>query len=92
MKKTLRFLDEIFNKQKTADLYNGTTVQEGDNIIYLNSDGIKIVSKVERRERNYQLQSDVWRTGYKNHILKKGTLYFLNPEYLISDYKNAEKL
>ena len=92
MKKLLQFLDEMFNKEKTAQLYNGTKVQEGDNIIYLNSDGIKIVSKVKRRERNYQLQSDVSRTGYTNDVLKKGTLYFLNPEYLISDYKNTEKL
>ena len=92
MTKPLQFLDEMFNKEKTTELYNGATVQEGDNIIYLNSDGIKIVSKVKRRKRDYKLKSLFWRTGYKNHVLKKGTLYFLNPEYLITDYKNAEKL
>ena len=92
MKKTLRFLDEIFNKQKTADLYNGTTVQEGDMITYLNSDGIKYKAPIQRRTRDYELQSDVFRPGYTNNVLKKGTLYFLNPEYLITDYKTAEKL
>ena len=92
MKKTLDFLNKMFNKQKTAELYNGATVQEGDMITYLNSDNIKYEAPIQRRLRDYELQSDVFRPGYTNNVLKKGTLYFLNPEYLISDYKNAEKL
>jgi len=92
MKKILQLLDEMFNKEKTAPLYNGTKVQEGDMITYLNSDNIKYEAPIQRRTRDYELQSDVFRPGYTNNVLKKGTLYFLNPEYLITDYKNAEKL
>ena len=92
MIKILRFLDEMFNKEKTATLYNGTKVKQGDRVSWMQYDGVLVVSYIRRRERDYDLSSNIFRTVYHNGVLKKGTLFLWNPEYLITDYKTAEKL
>ena len=35
-------------KQRKAKLYNGTTVQEGDKVMFVNSDGEECVGRIER--------------------------------------------
>lgn len=69
-------------KQRKTKLYNGTEVKEGDKVAFINSDGEMCEGLIQRR----QFESIHKDTGEK---LKKGTLFFWNIGFNISDYKNA---
>lgn len=69
-------------KQRKTKMFNGTEVKEGDKIAFINSDGERCEGLIQRR------------LFEAKHIdtekrLKKGTLFFWNIGFNISDYKNA---
>ncbi len=74
----------LFKKRKIK-LHNGTEVKEGDKIVFINSDLKRCEGKIKRRKFDV-VHID---SGKK---LKKGTLFFWNIGFNISDYKNAFKL
>jgi hypothetical protein len=67
--------------QKTTILYNGQKVKEGDLVYFTNSDGVRCEGKIQRRLFDC-IHSDT------KEKLKKGTLFFWNNTFKISDYKN----
>lgn len=69
-------------KRTLIKLYNGTEVKEGDKVAFINSDGKKCEALIKRRK----FKASHPDTGEK---FKKGTLYFWNSSFNISDYKNA---
>lgn len=69
-------------KQKKTKLYNGTVVKEGDKVAFINSDGERCEGLIMRRQFDILHQD----TGEK---LKKGTLFFWNMGFNVSDYRNA---
>ena len=69
-------------KNKRAKLFNGTVVKEGDKIAFINSDGERCEGLIQHR----QFETIHEDTGEK---LKKGSLFFWNIGFHISDYKNA---
>jgi hypothetical protein len=72
----------IFKQRKTK-LFNGTIVREGNLVRFINSDGMKCVGKIERRK---------FATPYNEtgEYFRKGTLFFWNNGFDITDYRNAE--
>ncbi|MCW3808080.1 hypothetical protein [Plebeiibacterium marinum] len=69
-------------KQIKTKLYDGTVVKEGDKVAFVNSDGESCEGLIERR----QFDATHMDTGEK---LKKGTLFFWNIGFNVSDYRNA---
>lgn len=69
-------------KQRKTKLNNGCEVREGDKIAFIDSDGERCEGLIQRR----QFDTIHKETGER---LKKGTLFFLNVGFNISDYKNA---
>jgi len=45
----MNFIKKIFQQHK-AFLANGTEVREGDEVSFVNSDGVKCTDKIKRRE------------------------------------------
>lgn len=85
---------KIFKERKTK-LYNGKEVKEGDNIYFINSDGVRCEGKVHRRKQDVELQPPSghiprFQEKHTIRILKKGTLFFWNSGFLITDYANAD--
>ena len=68
-------------KEKTTTLHNGSKVKEGDNVYFINSDGVKCEGKIQRRHFDC-IHSDT------KERLKKGTLFFWNNSFKPSDYRN----
>ena len=69
-------------KQRKTKLYDGTVGKEGDKVAFVNSDGERCEGFIERRKFDV-IHKD---TGEK---LKKGTLFFWNIGFNVSDYRNA---
>lgn len=69
-------------KQRKTKLHNGTEVKEGDKVAFINSDGERCEGLIQRRQFE-AIHAD---TGEK---LKKGTLFFWNIGFNVSDYRNA---
>ncbi len=69
-------------KQRKTKLHDGTEVREGDKVAFINSDSEICEGFIERRK--YEAIHN--ETGEK---LKKGTLFFWNIDFNISDYRNA---
>jgi hypothetical protein len=65
----------------TTSLYNGQKVKEGDIVCFVNSDGVKCEGRVQRRLFDC-IHSET------NEKLIKGTLFFWNNTFKISDYRN----
>jgi hypothetical protein len=87
----------MFNlfKQKEALLYNGKKVKEGDKVFFINSDGKRLEGVIERRSHDYHLSRPAghetrFQKPHEDKVLKKGTLFFWNPFYLIEDYLTAD--
>lgn len=83
----------MFNlfKQKTATLFNGKRVKEGDKVYFINSDGVRCEGLIQRRKFDVKLETPHngtprSREPHKEKILKKGSLFFLNAGFLIEDY------
>jgi len=72
-------------KAKTAKLVNGKTVAEGDHVFYINSDGLRCEGYIEVRKFNSTHEE----TGKR---LKKGTLFFWNIGYEITDYPTLDTI
>ena len=70
-------------RQRKAKLFNGEIVKENDLVRFINSDGMKCVGRIERRK----FASPHNDTG---KYFRKGTLFFWNSGFDITDYKNAE--
>lgn len=84
----------LFNK-KEAVLYNGKKVKEGDKIFFISSDGERLEGLIERRNEDYELSKPAgheprFQKPHVDKVLKKGTLFFWNPSYLIEDYFTAD--
>lgn len=45
----MNLIKKLFQQRK-AFLYNGTVVREGDEVSFVNSDGVKCTDKIKRRE------------------------------------------
>ena len=75
----------MFNlfQQKTATLFNGKKVKEGDKVFFIDSDRNRHEGLIQRRKFDCK-HSD---TG---EILKKGTLFFWNNTFKPSDYHTAD--
>ena len=69
-------------KQRKTKLFNGTDVKEGDKITFINSDGERCEGLIQRRK----FEATHNDTGER---LKKGTLFFWNIGFNVSDYRNA---
>lgn len=69
-------------KQRKTKLHNGTEVKEGDKVAFINSDGERCEGLIQRR----LFESIHKDTGEK---LKKGTLFYWNIGFNVSDYRNA---
>lgn len=87
----------MFNlfKQKEAVLYNGKKVKEGDKIYWTNSDGEKLEGFIQRRAFDVNLAAPAgheprFQQPHEDIVLKKGTLFFWNPQFLITDYFTAD--
>lgn len=87
----------MFNllKEKEALLYNGKKVKEGDKVFFINSDGERLEGVIERRKQDYDLSKPAgheprFQKPHEDKVLKKGTLFFWNPSYLIDDYFTAD--
>ena len=83
----------MFNlfQQKTATLFNGKKVKEGDKVYFINSDGVRCEGLVQRRKFDVKLETPHYGTPrskdkHKETILKKGTLFFWNHGFNIEDY------
>ena len=88
---------KMFNlfQQKTATLFNGKKVKEGDKVFFINSDGVRCEGFIERRKFDVKLQSPHHGTPrskepHKETTLKKGSLFFWNDAFLIQDYTNLD--
>jgi hypothetical protein len=88
----------MFNlfKQKETPLYNGKKVKEGDKVFFVNSDGQRMEGVIERRPQDYILGKPAgheprFQQPYKEEYLKKGSLFFWNPQFLITDYVTADR-
>lgn len=84
----------LFREKKTK-LYNGKEVKEGDCVYFINSDGVRCEGKIQRRKESVKLQSPSghlprFQEKHNEMILKKGTLFFWNSGFLITDYINAD--
>jgi len=82
-------------KQKEAVLYNGKKVKEGTKISWVNSDGYKLEGIIERRQYDCELALPAgheprFQEPHIQRTLKKGTLFFWNPQFLITDYVTAD--
>ena len=87
----------MFNlfKQKEAKLFNGIKVKEGDKVFFITSDGERVEGEIKRRKRDYDLSKPQghlprFQTPHTDKVLKNGTLFFWNPEFLIEDYVSAD--
>jgi len=87
----------MFNvfQQKTATLFNGKTVKEGDKVYFINSDGNRCEGVIQRRLHNVKIETPHYGTlrsyeSNKETILKKGTLFFWNPGFRIEEYVNLD--
>ena len=69
--------------KKTAKLSNGKEVKEGDLVYFINSDRVRCEQFIQKRKFDCTHQD----TGKK---LKKGTLFFWNNGFELSDYKSAD--
>lgn len=69
-------------KQRKTKLYDGTEVKEGDKVAFINSDTERCEGLIQRRK----YESTHRDTGEKQ---KKGTLFFWNISFNVSDYRNA---
>ena len=88
---------KMFNlfQQKTATLFNGKKVKEGDKVYFINSDGERCEGLIQRRKFDVRLASPHYDTPrgkeqHKETILKKGSLFFWNDGFLIEDYVNLD--
>lgn len=77
--------------KKTATLFNGKNVKEGDRVYFINSDGVRCEGLIGRRKHDVKLEtphcgSPRSKEPHKETILKKGTLFFWNTGFLIEDY------
>ena len=72
----------IFKKTK---LDNGKEIKEGDLVYFINSDGFKCESKIEKRKFKCTHQDS-------GIALKKGSLFFCNNGFEPSDYKSADNI
>ena len=84
---------KMFNlfQQKTATLFNGKKVKEGDKVYFINSDGVRCEGLIQRRKFDVKLATPHYGTPrskepHKETILKKGTLFFWNDGFPIEDY------
>jgi hypothetical protein len=62
----------MFFKQRTARLYNGQRVKEGDRVKFVNSDGVTCIGTIQRDVNNLK-RLFFWNNGfditdYKNAI------------------------
>ena len=78
-------------KQKKVKLFNGKEVKEGDKVYFINSDGIRCEGLMQRRKFDVKLETAHYGTArskepQKETTLKKGSLFFWNSGFLISDY------
>mgnify|MGYP000854623062 FL=1 len=87
----------MFNlfQQKTATLFNGKKVKEGDKCYFINSDGVRCEGLIQRRKFDVKLETPHYGTPrskqpHKETILKKGSLFFWNAGFLIEDYVNLD--
>jgi hypothetical protein len=85
--------ENMFNlfQQKTAALFNGKKVKEGDKVYFINSDGVRCEGLIQRRKFDVKLETPHYGTPrskepHKETILKKGSLFFWNDEFPIKDY------
>jgi hypothetical protein len=90
----LRRMLNLF-QQKTATLFNGKKVKEGDKVYFINSDGVRCEGLIQRRKFDVKLASPHYGTPrskepHKETMLKKGTLFFWNYGFLIEDYVNLD--
>lgn len=83
----------MFNlfQQKTATLFNGKKVKEGDKVFFINSDGVRCEGLIQRRKFDSKLETAHYGTPrskepHKETILKKGSLFFWNCGFPIEDY------
>lgn len=87
----------MFNlfQQKTATLFNGKKVKEGDKVYFINSDGERCEGLIQRRKFDVKLATPHYGTPrgkvpHKETTLKKGSLFFWNDGFLIEDYVNLD--
>ena len=73
----------MFGLFKKTKLYNGKEIKEGDLVYFINSDGLRCESKIEKRHFKCKHQDT-------RIELKKGTLFFWNNGFEPSDYKSAD--
>ena len=83
--------------QKTAKTFEGQKVREGSKVYFIDSDGTIQKGEICRRESDIVLTSAPYhlpraQKKYKQKILKAGTLYFWNCQYLITDYVSLRVL
>jgi len=82
-------------KQKTDTLFNGKKVKEGDKVFFINSDGTRCEGLIQRRKFEVKLETPHHGTPrskkpHKETTLKKGSLFFWNICFLISDYTGLD--
>ena len=78
-------------KQSKSKLFNGKEVKEGDKVYFINSDGVRCEGLIQRRKFDVKLETAHYGTPrskekHKETILKKGTLFFWNSGFLLTDY------
>jgi hypothetical protein len=78
-------------KQIKASLFNGKEVKEGDKVYFINSDGVRCEGLIQRRKFDVKLEKPHYGTPrskdeHTDTILKKGTLYFWNSGFELTDY------
>ena len=83
----------MFNlfQQKTATLFNGKKVKEGDKVFFINSDGVRCEGLIQRRKYDVKLKTPHYgsprsKEPHKETTLKKGSLFFWNGGFPIEDY------
>ena len=87
----------MFNlfQQKTATLFNGKKVKEGDKCYFINSDGVRCEGLIQRRKFDVKLETSHYGTPrskqpHKEKKLKKGSLFFWNAGFFIEYYVNLD--
>jgi hypothetical protein len=73
----------MFRLFKKTKLANGKEIKEDDLVYFINSDGVRCESKIEKRKFKRTHQDS-------GIVLKKGSLFFWNNGFEPSDYKNAD--
>jgi len=73
----------MFGLFKKTRLYNGKEIKEGDLVYFINSDGLKCESKIQKRKFKCKHRDN-------GTVLKKGSLFLWNNGFEPSDYKSAD--